>query len=194
MYVFRFLIAHQQVLSIPSDMLVMLMTLTRLKIILKVGEKMSGVGMNNQPRPILHEVIGVYILSFILDGPNWMIFDVQVLDSCFLNESFIFILKKHSVMWSYEWLLCQHWKLLELHWEDWVHWSICIYLVHPHPPPMCLCQDHSCYCNCYNEYHDYHQGDSIVFVKFGVQTINICLYLAQKNLETEEKIQWKDEI
>ena len=45
--------------------------------------------MNNQPRPILHEVIGVYILSFILDGPNWMIFDVQVLDSCFLNESFI---------------------------------------------------------------------------------------------------------
>ena len=56
----------------------MLMTLTRLKIILKVGEKMSGVGMNNQPRPILHEVIGVYILSFILDGPNWMIFDVQV--------------------------------------------------------------------------------------------------------------------
>ena len=51
------------------------MTFSRLRIIMKVEQKTSMSG--NQPRPIIHEVIVVYILSFILDGPNWMMFEVK---------------------------------------------------------------------------------------------------------------------
>ena len=70
------MVAHQQLLSIPSDLLVCLMTFSRLKIILKVECKEALA--YNHPRPIIHEVIAIYILSFILDGPNWMMFTIEV--------------------------------------------------------------------------------------------------------------------
>ena len=75
-HLFSVMVAHQQLLSIPSDLLVCLMTFSRLKIILKVECKEAMA--SNQPRPIIHEVIAIYMLSFILDGPNWMMFTVEV--------------------------------------------------------------------------------------------------------------------
>ena len=77
------MMAHQQLLSIPADFLVCLMTFTRLRIILKVGEKMTDT-----PRSIIHQVVAIYLISFILDGSNWMLFDIKVKDlinSCILS-------------------------------------------------------------------------------------------------------------
>ena len=72
----KVLVTHPQVLSAPSDFLVCLMTLNRLRVILRVKEKRSSD--TSRARPIILQVLSVYILSFVLDSPNWFMFRIQV--------------------------------------------------------------------------------------------------------------------
>ena len=72
----KVVVTHQQVLSAASDFLVCLMTLNRLRVILTVQEKRPSRA--NSPAPITLQVISVYILSFALDSPNWVLFIIQV--------------------------------------------------------------------------------------------------------------------
>ena len=44
----------------------------------QVGEKRTGLGSSNSPRPILHQVVAVYFLSVVLDSPNWVVFETKV--------------------------------------------------------------------------------------------------------------------
>ena len=75
----KVLVTHPQVLSAPSDFPVCLMTLNRLRVILRVKEKRSRDA--GRPKPILLQVLSVYILSFVLDSPNWFMFSIQVTES-----------------------------------------------------------------------------------------------------------------
>ena len=72
----KVLVTHPQVLRAPSDFLVCLMTLNRLKVILRVKEKRSSE--SSRAKPIILQVFSVYILSFVLDSPNWFMFSIQV--------------------------------------------------------------------------------------------------------------------
>ena len=72
----KVLVTHPQVLSAASDFLVCLMTLNRLKVILTVRKNRSSLA--TRPRPILHQVLAVYIISFFLDSPNWFMFRIEV--------------------------------------------------------------------------------------------------------------------
>ena len=75
----KVLVTHPQVLSAPSDFLVCLMTLNRLKVILRVKEKRSSE--SSRAKPIILQVFSVYLLSFVLDSPNWFMFSIQVTHS-----------------------------------------------------------------------------------------------------------------
>ena len=87
----KVLVTHPQVLSAPSDFLVCLMTLNRLRVILRVKEKRSRDA--GRPKPILLQVLSVYILSFVLDSPNWFMFSIQVTESDLSHlVSFVFVL------------------------------------------------------------------------------------------------------
>ena len=48
------------------------------QVLSQVGEKMTGLGSSNSPRPVVQEVLAVYFLSIVLDSPNWIIFETKV--------------------------------------------------------------------------------------------------------------------
>ena len=50
------------------------------QVLAQVGEKMTGLGSSNSPRPVVQEVLAVYFLSIVLDSPNWIIFETKVLE------------------------------------------------------------------------------------------------------------------
>ena len=92
----KVLVTHPQVLSAPSDFLVCLMTLNRLRVILRVKEKSSSHA--GRPQPILLQVVSAYLLSFVLDSPNWFMFKIQVhLTDCLLPHH------KVLCLWSALW-------------------------------------------------------------------------------------------
>ena len=102
--------AHQQLLSVPADLLVCLMTASRLQILRRIDQ--VGGGGANQPRPILGQVVAVYFVSFVLDSPNWMMFETKVTEllllmavMCWLQECTQSGIGNHTVLdedcWSY---------------------------------------------------------------------------------------------
>ena len=104
--------AHQQLLSVPADLLVCLMTASRLQILRRIDQ--VGGGGANQPRPILGQVVAVYFVSFVLDSPNWMMFETKVTKQlimmmmalmCWLQECTQSGIGNHTVLdedcWSY---------------------------------------------------------------------------------------------
>lgn len=75
----KVVVTHPQVLTAASDFLVCLLTLNRLRVILTVREKRTSRA--NRPEPITLQVLAVYMLSLVLDSPNWFMFIIENCDN-----------------------------------------------------------------------------------------------------------------
>ena len=68
----QFIFAHPNLLSSASDILVVFMTFSRLRILWHAE---SRRGADSSPRPIVLQVLLAYTISIVMDVPNFFIYD-----------------------------------------------------------------------------------------------------------------------